>query len=466
MTVRKGFRPTAILKAVARPFLLPVLRKLASSKTDKAIPRISRRDRVRESDVATNVSVRSDQTILVNGKPFFPIGLYYALDEIEDSTSEGLMRLKAMGFNTIAFTGDVDTEDQLDRIASAGLHVWYRPPGGLHADYRRLKKIVMKFAKHPAVLFWGMDDEPVFNAVDFTDSKTGCRIVRELDPYHPLLCNQWFSCLSQGDEMMKWASLADIYGFSMYPIPSWRWGRRLSLVEDGWPHSIAVVGRQTDLWKQYAPGKPIIPVLQAWAWNCLEDGEAAYPSYSEGRFMAYQAVIHGAKGLHYYGSVRTSRPIFECGIPPPQHYDDLEQSQLDFLASQLRNDEFWNYQSVIVSELARMSEVFTAHDADWSPAVQEITAGGQVECRVKQYLDSTVTLCVNPSAFAVSVQMLAPQLRDQELNLWGQERSINVSGDGRFQDRLEPYGVRIYSDLPDLLAGLESVPIISGVRYG
>jgi hypothetical protein len=463
MTIRQSFQPVRLFKTIARPILLPVLRRLGLRQSD--LPRVSRRDRVPINKVASRVTVREDQTILLNGAPFFPIGLYYAQDEIADVTGAGLSKLRAMGFNTISFRAETQNTDELDRIWDAGLHVWYRPPGALHTDYHQLKEVVSKFAAHPALLFWEMDDEPVFNEVSFSQVAVGCKIVRSIDPYHPILCNQWMSALDQAEEMIRWARLADVYGFSMYPVPLWRWGKRMSLVESGWPHAISVVGKQTDLWRSYAPGKPIIPVLQAWAWNCLEDAEAAFPTYAESRFMAYQGVIHGAKGLHHYGATQAARLNFACGIPPPRDYENLEKTHADFLEARSRNEQFWSYYSRVINEISRMSGVFASYDSDWVPEIKEMSTTGQIEFRVKRHVGSTVTLMVNASGHHAQFEAHAPELTDQVMKVWGQGRTIKVNSQGRFQDTLGPYGVGVYSDQQDLLEGLSN-STSSGDEYG
>src|SRR5205823_2657070 len=53
------------------------------------------------ADSPNKVSIRDDRTILVGGEPFFPIGLYYAEEEIADPTGKLLADLHATGFNTV-----------------------------------------------------------------------------------------------------------------------------------------------------------------------------------------------------------------------------------------------------------------------------------------------------------------------------------------------------------------------------
>lgn len=456
MTARQTSNTPPLLKRVARPVLRPLLRALGWGRWQKTlIPLLARRGRLRAAEVPSRVSVREDQTFLLNGSPFFPNGLYYARAEVSDPTGAGLRRLREMGFNTIFFDGGLDSGRELDRIWDAGLHVWYRPPGQLYSNFGLLKQVVSRFARHPAVLFWEMDDEPALNGLKLSDVEAGRRIVRGVDPYHPIHCNQWLSSLDQAEEMMRWAELSDSYGFSVYPVPSWRWGKRLSLVEAGWPHSIAVVGRQTELWKSYAPGKPIIPVLQAWAWNCLEDGDAAYPTYGECRFMVYHAVINGAKGLRHYGVTSPDRPYFACGIPPAIR-EDLDQTHADFLKARRHNERFWGYYARVVKEVSRMGRVFASYDAGWVPQVRETSPGagkdGVVECRIKRHLDTAVILMVNASGSPAEVEVLAPRMSGRALRLWGRGGVVRVSPSGLFRDQLEPFGVRVYSDAPDLLS--------------
>src|SRR5581483_3484785 len=52
---------------------------------------------------AGKVTFRDDHTVLVDGKPFFPIGLYYTSEEFEDPTGQKLKALKDLGFNTLGY---------------------------------------------------------------------------------------------------------------------------------------------------------------------------------------------------------------------------------------------------------------------------------------------------------------------------------------------------------------------------
>lgn len=392
------------------------------------MPSLAASDRVPPLEAGSRVTIRADTTLLVDGEPFFPMGVYYARDQIADATGEGLRAIRRMGFNTIFFSGGLGDEPLLDRIWAAGLRVWCRPPGALTRDFRQLKDIAGRFARHPALLLWELDDEPVLNGVDIAAVRRGCHVVRSIDPHHPILCTQWYSG-EESEDLAAWFDVADVHAFSAYPVPLTRWGTRMALVEQGWPHSIAVVGRQTALWRSRAPGKPVVPVLQAWAWNSLEDGEAGYPSAQEARFMAYHAIVCGAKGLHHYGAPLPEGPHLACAIPPKIH-DDLGRTHDDFIRAQALNARFWRYYAGVVEELAGMSPVLTAEDAVTSPrAIRQVGGrSGSIEYRAKRLGNSTVLLVVNASSEPADVEI---------------DAGLTSSG-ASATDRIEAWGVRVY----------------------
>src|SRR5688572_9082883 len=86
----------------------------------------------------TRVTIRDDQMLLVNGEPFFPIGLYYTEKERADPSGEALKELRGIGFNSIFAYGEPNL-GELDRAAAAGLRVQFGPPGGLHDSFDKLE---------------------------------------------------------------------------------------------------------------------------------------------------------------------------------------------------------------------------------------------------------------------------------------------------------------------------------------
>src|SRR5688500_8749456 len=160
---------------------------------------------------ANKVTIRDDRTILVDGQPFFPVGLYYPEEEIADASGKLLKDLRDDGFNTLFFHAGAgeETKAKLDRIDAAGLKVQYRTPGGLLGGYEAMTAAVNQFKSHPALLMWEHGDEPTVNNVSFEAGKTGYELIKKLDPDHPVLCVQWPDW-KQPDEIKRWGTISDI----------------------------------------------------------------------------------------------------------------------------------------------------------------------------------------------------------------------------------------------------------------
>ncbi len=397
-------------------------------------------------ETGSRVTFREDQTILVNGKPFFPIGIYYAFEEMDDPTGQGLEKLKSMGFNTL-FIIDRD-RPVYDRIAAHGFHVWCRPPGALHDSHEILRKFITEFRNHPAILFWEHDDEPVLNRGQIDKSREGYRLVKQLDPNHPVLCTQAPNP-SQVAAFLQWAEISDVGAFDVYPVPLQKWDAgwygKGRVVDDPWPNSMAVMGRMTRQWQSWGGGKPVIVVVQGFSWDPLLYTRDGFPNYEQGRFMAYDCVINGAKGLHYFGRVAHEPPPTTTA---PAGNPEAAKVMRDYQKIQALNDWFWSYHAGVIRELAVMSPVFTSLDAAWKPLVEAADAQTQIEAvewRVKQMAGDAVILLVNGSERPAKLKITAQPLAGRDVHCWGELRTIKIDDNGTWFDRVGPLGVRIYS---------------------
>ncbi|HJN89537.1 MAG TPA: hypothetical protein QGG93_04310, partial [Verrucomicrobiota bacterium] len=71
------------------------------------------------------------------------------------------------------------------------------------------------------------------------------------------------------------------------------------------------IGRLVDRWDAIGRGKPVWMVLQGFSWHKAKAGrKRLYPSYHESRFMAYDAIAHGARGILYWGTQTIDDPLF------------------------------------------------------------------------------------------------------------------------------------------------------------
>jgi len=136
---------------------------------------------------------------------------------------------------------------------------WVRPAGLVRA-YKRLKQVD---SSHPVVI---------------TQAPVGT--VAQLTPYRPAF---------------------DITGADIYPVsypPGKHAGRRA--------RDIGIVGAITQKMVQAAGGKPVWMTLQV-AWSGVipspqhPNNVPRFPTLQQERFMAYQAIVHGARGLSFFG---------------------------------------------------------------------------------------------------------------------------------------------------------------------
>src|SRR5438132_1005745 len=82
------------------------------------------------------VKFRDDHTILADGEPFFPIGLYYCYEEFEDASGKLLAELRDYGFNTAGYYrwGQPTWQKELALADKLGVKVWIRGINGLAID--------------------------------------------------------------------------------------------------------------------------------------------------------------------------------------------------------------------------------------------------------------------------------------------------------------------------------------------
>lgn len=258
---------------------------------------------------------QTDGFILRDGETLFPIGFY----ELPGDEA-GLRAMAEAGVNLVRCR---DTAD-LDRAHAAGLLGWVPVP--VHqgaAD--TVRQLVDSVAAHPAMAVWEGPDEIVWhftaasvlkeqagieksdwweqrpNAVAYAQKQAaeimpnihaGIDYIRAVDTWNRPV---WFNEARDSDVryVRMYLDAVDIVGCDDYPV-----GAR--------NRDIGRPGRATDRWVLLGRGKPVWMVLQAFSWSELnrpgDPAAAAYPSFAESRFMAYDCIAHGASGLLYWGS--------------------------------------------------------------------------------------------------------------------------------------------------------------------
>lgn len=131
----------------------------------------------------------------------------------------------------------------------------------------------------------------------------GYHELRKLDPKHPVWMNH--APRNTIEDLAYFDRAADIVGCDIYPVPESPLARHSDLAN----RTLSSVGAYTNRMQEAAPGKPVWMVLQGTSWA---DFQTVYtpeqkeilrrPRKDETRFMAYDAIVHGARGILYWGT--------------------------------------------------------------------------------------------------------------------------------------------------------------------
>jgi len=260
--------------------------------------------------------------LLVDGQPVFPIVLSNPppLGGKTPSGTDGLAELAAGGvrfvrtgrpdWNLQQIQGQLAAErTRLDAAAAHGLHCWpwlgsvpNLPPQAGSPQEALLTAIVNGLKGHPALGAWKGLDEPANplnpNRVPVAGLVRAYQHVKKLDPDHPLVIIQ--APLGTAADLVPYRPAFDVTGADIYPV-SYPPG-----IHSGATGDISVVGDVTRKMAQAAGPKPFWMTLQI-AWSGVAasrthpDLVPRFPSLHDERFMAYQAIVNGARGLTFFG---------------------------------------------------------------------------------------------------------------------------------------------------------------------
>jgi hypothetical protein len=260
--------------------------------------------------------------LLVDGKRVFPIGLSDPppLDGTAPSGRPAWAEVAAAGVsfarNYTVWTAGGAAEQMaavlqaLEAAAGHGLQLWLALAGVDNDLSQRalLDRIVNTVKGHPGLGAWKGADEPAHGHVPAPGCVAVYRHLRSLDPDHPVVLIEAPRGPSPNPQshdtpltaaaIAPYAAACDIHGIDIYPV-----SKPPGLHAGGPPVNtdISVVGDMTRLVARASPGKPIWTTLQV-AWSgVVPPHPVVFPTLPQARFMAYDAIIAGARGLFFFG---------------------------------------------------------------------------------------------------------------------------------------------------------------------
>ena len=273
--------------------------------------------------MTTNSIDPSTGNLLVGGKPVFPIGLSDPPPFTGTAPTSGLnawAEIASAGVNlvrnyTVWTATGVDEQmlavaQELDAASAHGLQLWLGLAGvdDNLGTQSLLDTIVGTFKGHPALGAWTGADEPAHGHVPASGCVAVYERLRSLDPDHPVVIieaprgpgptpqspDQPLTAAA----VRPYAAACDIHGIDIYPvsIPPGAHAGGPPVNTD-----ISVVGDMTAIIAQATPQKAIWTTLQiAWS-GVLPPHPVVFPTLPQARFMAYDAIVAGARGLSFFG---------------------------------------------------------------------------------------------------------------------------------------------------------------------
>ncbi len=261
-----------------------------------------------------HVGFDANGVLVVAGKPVFPIGFTLAppADVTLPSGVNALDELRKHGANFLRTSppdadGDWEGWDAdafarnkalMDAAAAHGFKCWaylQEAAGPLVAgqEPKLLRRVVDSMKSHPCTTVWKGADEPEHGHVDAAGLARTRAAIRALDADHPVAIIQ--APVGTLDDLLPYRDAADIFGFDIYPVAA-----HYGLQTDRANKTISVVGDLTRT-ATHLGGKSTWMTLQI-SWSGVKPpNKLVFPTLHEERFMAYDAIINGARGLFFFG---------------------------------------------------------------------------------------------------------------------------------------------------------------------
>lgn len=258
-------------------------------------------------------------TLLVDGERFFPIALTMPppLGSRTPWGRDAVAELVAAGVNTFRTgpLGETWTEQHLtsaaawnDKAAEHGVYTWLQLRGlaTISASSPRvplLQRVVERLRDHPGMGLYKGWDEPWPR---FTPQRLAFTydFVKRNDPNH-LYANVFaprskdrliLAHAPDPPDLRPYRRVTDVAGINVYPIYYRNLGVR--------PHKLDMVGRWTRAIREATGMRAVTTSLQicfAGSDDLGGSGRFILPTFQQERFMAYDAIVNGARGLVFYG---------------------------------------------------------------------------------------------------------------------------------------------------------------------
>ena len=352
-------------------------------------------------------AIDEHRRVLVHGKPFFPLGMYWS------GINEADLRIYAdSAFNCLMPYGSPKPA-QMDLAHQYGLKVIYSIkdfyagskycPKHIKTEADEepaVRSRVRQHRDHPALLAWYLNDELPTSYMPRLNAHQ--RWVEEEDPNHPT----WV-VLYQVDDVAKYLKSFDVIGTDPYPIPRQSPSRAAKWTKK----TVAHVAGCRAVW--------MVPQVFNWAnYRKTEEERKGLrpPTLPEMRSMAWQCICEGATGLIFYS-----------------YYDLKRDPTTPF-------DEQWGRCKTMAAEIKDMIPVILSVEPT-KPI--KVSSGEWLHYLVRRHEGRLYIIAVNDGDGEGSATFHLPGPATA-VRVMNEERTLPLTDETAFTDAFEKLALHVY----------------------
>jgi len=349
-----------------------------------------------------------------DGRAVFPLGLFNGGARMAEAGAAGFTVSHA--YNAVRVQPGQSPDDQrakdfLDATEKAGMRALFLVPmpWAVSGDWESFRRRIRMFRNHPGLLAWDEEEGLARGDLKPETLLKLRQVLREEDPHHPLMVGDSRDVIGRVTDRSNFfpVDVMDLGMWWWYPIPL------AARPPDALQGEDAAKGGELvppSFLTQRNTAKPLWVGVQAYK---KPQPTARYPNAAEYRAQAYLALIHGAKGLMWYGGSVTGGLFLS-----PKEGD-------------------WDSLKGLARELNGLSQVLMA-----PPAPLPAVSSPSVSAAMKSAGGRRLIFAVNRSAATLEVTLRVPASPTAAVVI-GEGRSVTVSA-GEIRDRFGPYATHVY----------------------
>lgn len=348
------------------------------------------------------ITIGENGEILINGRAFFPVGIYTHKMSLDEA--------KELGLNLILFFKEEELSGFFEEAQKNGIEIILE--NGVEPDVEKIKenieKIIREYSSYPNFA-WTFVDEPDLKPKYQQALPRMKEELEKADPYIPL-----YTSNHSPQTFGEYIKYTDILSMDPYPIATL-------------PRPTYTTGWWLDeAYKHFTPGKSIWAIIQAFPFYPIWKE----PTPEELRFMTYQAVNHGAKGIIFYA-------LHEILNPKAKDYKWY-----------LKDSVLWDEVKKLTYQLKELSCVILS---DNKPKIK-IKYNANLDCKVWNYNGKEYLIAINMDKGEVLAQFKiipAGNYAIKELfkeDIGGNQNLLNdeFKTKNNFQEKFKGLEVKIY----------------------